>query len=164
MALFDTDTKTMPGKIKIIIPSIIILVVASIFAAYYFGYKSGQQAVLLPKEKVGIIQTPGKESEEIFSRSGKITEIRTNAFVIESNAKTFTVDTNDKTEFSSYHPSAADFGLPASLPELKIGDYIETTAANNIKNKTEFTAEMIKYTIENQGGVFPTKTATSTTL
>lgn len=133
-----------------------ISIIAVLIGSYYLGLSKGKQAI---KEQPVEVGPAIRESEpnEIFIRKGTIKEIKEKKYIIETEAREIlTIIIDDKTMFAIYHPEAQKFNLPTRLDELKVGNTIEATAKENIKGKTEFIAEMIKYTIDNQGGVWPT--------
>ena len=84
------------------------------------------------------------ETTEILSRRGRIAEIKDGKFIINA-PENITIIIDKNTIYATYSPDAKADGLPTKMSELKVGDYIETTAGEDIKGKTEFLAKMVKY-------------------
>ncbi|MBU0731876.1 hypothetical protein KKC88_03295 [Patescibacteria group bacterium] len=103
------------------------------------------------------------EQAEIFSYSGIVKEVYENSLIMESEIikdyslykEDVTVNFNDSTSFTEIDvtdppPEEADYPKKdVALENITIGSFIVSTAEENIKEKTEFTASNIELIINN---------------
>jgi len=141
-------------KKEYLIIGMVLIIIAIAF--YFIGFSNGKNS----SEKIiddykKIIDYYTAIPDESFSISGEIIRIENNTLSIEIvdqnpyilpnewGNKIIKVSVSDKTEITKFDTSTATL-TEINLSELKIGDKINATSEENIKDKKEFTANFIQ--------------------
>lgn len=133
----------------------IILIIAVGIVCYILGFTAGkksmEQTVAQYKK---VIDYHFAVPEEVFAISGEITEIQDNVLSVKTivqdpyllpeewETKIIKVVVDDETKLTKFD---ADTGeeIEINISDLKVGDQLDASAVEDIKDKTEFTAEYI---------------------
>ena len=143
-------------KVLIIIIIAIILIIAAGIVCYKLGFTAGEKSMeQIAAQYKKVIDYHMPVTEEMFSLSGKITEIEGNVLSVKTTiqdsyklpeeweTKIIKIIVTDETKFTKFDIHAEE-GIEINVSGIKVGDQLSASAAEDIKDKTEFTAESIE--------------------
>ncbi len=147
------------NKALIVIAFIIILLIIG-FASYAIGFKQG---VLSTEDKLAeykeLIDYYNPTIEDIYSISGKVTDIQNKTLSVETTVEeVYTLPENwqkkiikvkvvDQTTINQFDMETGEL-VEISFSKIKKGDKVYVSAIENIKGKDQFDAQTIELTNE----------------